>query len=320
MKRTIYDPKECYVKNVHCKWRRFIQNAIDDINVAAPGLYLYLVQNEDDCKVHIYGIEEEEAYTTGDIQSQKKAYVFLGDSFGEEKQTSVHELLHALGFGHEHQRPDASASVDTRVGENDPDWKSNFEQDHDICGITRFDPFSVMLYCEDDRLQRKQWNDPIWKLKDKDEINRELSELDKVGLNMVFRPCRHSHYDPKISPVTRLYYCGRKVMSRHNYPGENTTDGYCGPDNWANCPACRTLKTDKIQEIWRKGKWQGWSGLVYCNRWFGVQEPGHDGMCGPDNGPPCPECRYILYPKRTDDDAVETLTLIIKHTDTCTTQ
>ena len=47
-----------------------------------------------------------------------------------------------------------------------------------------------------------------------------------------------------------------------------------------------------------KGKWQGWTGQVYCGRKFGVQEPGHNGLCGPNNGPPCPECFVeLMYAK-----------------------
>ena len=94
-----------------------------------------------------------------------------------------------------------------------------------------------------------------------------------------------------------MWYCGRYVMTRHNYPAENTTDGYCGKNNWANCPACRTLKNDKVNELVRRGKWQGWSGLFYCGKYFGKQGGGHDGYCGPNNGHPCPDCARILIPR-----------------------
>ena len=70
-------------------------------------------------------------------------------------------------------------------------------------------------------------------------------------------------------------------------PGHN---GYCGPTNGPNCPACRVLRSDRVVSLWGKGKWQGWTGEVYCGRWFDVQEPGHDGFCGPNNDPSCPEC------------------------------
>ena len=89
-------------------------------------------------------------------------------------------------------------------------------------------------------------------------------------------------------------------MMEHDNPALGTTDGYCGPTNWANCPACRTLKCDALERIWTKNKWQGWSGLVYCGREFGKKVPGHDGFCGPNNGIPCPECSKILYPPGID--------------------
>ena len=234
--------------------------------------------------------------------------ICLYDHWEDKEQTSIHELIHALGFGHEHQRPDSDSSIAIgSEGKNDSKWSSQFKKIYDGIGITRFDPFIVMLYCERDGYLVRNEADPVWKLKpNRDELNRQLSELDKVGLNVVYKPCRHSGYNPKISPVTGLYYCGRKVMSRHSYPDENTTDGFCGPSNWANCPACRTLVTEKFREIVKDGKWQGWSGLVYCGIYFGKQEPGHDGYCGPDNGPPCSKCRHHLYPDCTQsqDDPV----------------
>ena len=67
-------------------------------------------------------------------------------------------------------------------------------------------------------------------------------------------------------------------------------DGHCGPVLGPNCHACRVLNSDRVVSLWKKGKWQGWTGQVYCGRWFGVQGPGHNGYCGPNNGPPCREC------------------------------
>ena len=290
---------ETIVKNVHGTWIDHLEEAIDVINVAAPGLHLYRVHSErDDHKISIYGIKEEKAYTRKDIYSSKGAYIYLGDSFPHKNKTSVHEILHALGFMHEHQSEDASSRIDTSDAENDITYRSQYVQNPDATCITRFDPFSIMLYCEDSYLKRKPESDSVWKLKETNEINMEMSELDKVGLNIVYRPCEHDGYQPKISPVTGLYYCGRKVMSRHNRPWQNTTDGYCGPNNWANCPACRVLKTDLMDQILNEDKWQGWSGLVYCGKWFGVQEEGHDGYCGPNNGIPCPDCSNISYPAK----------------------
>ena len=67
-------------------------------------------------------------------------------------------------------------------------------------------------------------------------------------------------------------------------------DGYCGPSNGDNCPACRVLKTERVVALWEKNKWQGWTGAIYCANYFGVQCEGHDGYCGPNNGLPCATC------------------------------
>lgn len=277
-------------------WLRHINTAISDINQAAPGLRLYKVSSRRRIKVRIVGIDECEAYTVGDILETGEAKIFLGHDFEDKKRTSVHELLHSLGFSHEHCRRDAGLYVTNNVSPDDHYWYPNYASDREIEGLTRFDPFSVMLYPEDEALQRNPMNDTVWELKPDTTLNRELSELNKVHLNLLYRPCKTTTYNPELSADTGVYYCGRRVMERHNYPAESTTDGRCGPNNWANCPACRTLRNPKVDKIIRSGKWQGWSGLFYCGRYFGVRIPGHDGYCGPNNGPPCPECSRLLYP------------------------
>ena len=46
------------------------------------------------------------------------------------------------------------------------------------------------------------------------EIQRkDLSELDKVSLNVAYCPARTSDYDPKIGD-SGLYYCGREVTHK----------------------------------------------------------------------------------------------------------
>ena len=83
-------------------------------------------------------------------------------------------------------------------------------------------------------------------------------------------------------------------MQNHNRPAKNATDGHCGPTFGANCPACRSLKNPKVEGFVSKGRWQGWSGLIYCGKYFGQPEPGHDGYCGLNNGLPCPESKRLL--------------------------
>ena len=72
-----------------------------------------------------------------------------------------------------------------------------------------------------------------------------MSELDKLALNKAYSPVIvPNRYRPKLGE-TGLYYCGRKVMEGHNFPEEDLTDGYCGPNSGPNCTACRTIKTEK---------------------------------------------------------------------------
>ncbi len=286
-------------------WLQHIDDAIRDINLAAPGLKLYKVNWGLTWKVKIEGTDKSKAYTTGNILDACSADITLGHDFEDKKQTAVHELLHGLGFSHEQCRRDGDLYLTNTVTPSEASNFGDYAVDREVEAMTRFDPFSVMLYPEDEKLLRKSRNDIVWQLKPDRTINRELSELDKLRLNLLYRPCQSATYSPELSDDTGLYYCGRRVMDRHNIPADNTTDGRCGPDNWANCPACRTLKNPTVDELIRSGKWQGWSGLFYCGRYFGESEPGHDGYCGPDNGTPCPDCFRLLYrnrPHQSDDD------------------
>jgi len=50
-------------------------------------------------------------------------------------------------------------------------------------------------------------------------MNDCLSELDKVGLNLMYPPRRRQGiYEPKISSMTNMYYCKRPVMMEHDRP------------------------------------------------------------------------------------------------------
>lgn len=271
-------------------WKYWIEHGIKEINTAAPGLHLFK-SDKQQSKVHILrGENPERAFTRGNIISSKGTVeIHLGANWSAKERTSTHELLHSLGFKHEQQRSDADKSIAISKKAS-----NQVRSNQHIIGISRFDPFSIMLYCEcDDHFSRRSDRDEVWKLKQDKSMNMQMSELDKVGLNLLYRPCKGPNYNPVVSSSTGIIYCGRPVMKRHNHPAGSIT-AKCGPNNSANCPACRTIKTSKVEEIWQKKKWQGWSGIVYCGRYFGVQSPGHDGYCGPNNGPPCPECKKIL--------------------------
>ena len=264
------------------EWITWLAFGIEEINTAAPGLHLFHTDNKRNARIHVLkGKDHDDAFTKDKMNiiiATGPVEIHLGEKWTEKQRTATHEMLHALGFKHEHQRRDADKSIQTAKTAN-----------KQIIGISRFDPFSIMIYRETpDHFSRRE-DDPVWKLKDKSR-NTEMSELDKVGLNLLYRPCTGPHYKPKVSLKTGMLYCGREVMERHNIPYPSLTKR-CGP---TNCPACRTINTTKVQELWETGKWQGWSGLVYCKKEFKPEVRTHDGVCGPNNGPACPECTNTL--------------------------
>lgn len=263
-------------------WKHWLEHGIKEINTAAPGLHLFTKSVEETAAKILISISTGEkskrAYTSGNIFLRENASIYLSSNWDGKERTATHEILHALGFRHEHQREDAGKAIHSMTTEPKRIPHKGY------LGLTRFDPYSIMLYPEGDHTFRRNADqDAVWK--SKPDINRsnEMSELDKVGLNLMYRPCKGQHYNPK-SSGSGMLYCGRSVMERHNHPDDKITDGMCGPDANANCPACRTIKTSKVDEILGRKKWQGWSGVVYCGR------PVHNGLCGPNYGTPCPDC------------------------------
>lgn len=136
-----------------------------------------------------------------------------------------------------------------------------------------------------------------------------LSPLDELGMNILWPPAKRNDdkmkYNPTINTqTTNLYYCGRENATQHlNYPLkiQVTTDNVCGPNNGANCAACRVLKNNKIPTKNEKGDpmWQGASGQFYCGKFFAKLNQSHDGYCGPNNGAQCPSCApYMLKDTR----------------------
>ena len=145
-----------------------MEKTIEDINVAAPGLYLYRVDSESDKpEISIYGIKEEQAYTMGDICNTNGAHIYLDYSFSLKNQASTHEILHALGFEHEHQRSNAPISVKESIDEIDSEEREQIDKRPNVIGITRFDPFSIMLYSQCEKFKRELERDPVWKLTQK---------------------------------------------------------------------------------------------------------------------------------------------------------
>ena len=247
-------------ESVHNDWNCHLDNAIYVINEAAPGLNLYKSDNLGSARVRIHGNSEDcIAETLGKIQSKLGADIYLYDKWPNKKGTSVQTLLHALGFEHEQKHLDGCSVVDVRVEDD------QYKPECDILPLMQFDPHSIIT-----------------------STRNEMSEVDKVGLNLIYKPCKGPHYNPRLSAATGMWYCGRKVMGRYR--------SYCGPNSSANCHACRVLRNDIVQKQKDKGKWQGLTGLFYCRKYFGQISSIHDGYCGPNNGPPCPECKKILTP------------------------
>lgn len=285
--------------NVHPDWISFLTKGIAEINEACPGVHLFQAE-KCESEVYIQGSASAEVCSTyWDIarRPHKQVRITLVDDYSRKrmKRTSVHELLHALGAQHEHQAADADSFLYNECPREHKQF-NQFVPNANFIKVTRRDPFSIMMYPEGNKnyLHRKEGSDTVWNLKASNEMNNEMSELDKVGLNYMYPPCRSAAYNPQLSSVTGMWYCGRHVMQNHNRPAESTTDDRCGPTMGANCPACRSLENPVVNILSQSGRWQGWSGLVYCGDYFGKQEPGHDGYCGPNNGPPCPQCKDIL--------------------------
>jgi hypothetical protein len=271
----------CIDEEVDDSWKDSLREAVQAINEAAPGLSLSTTEDKEQAIIYVQAIQEPEPnnlkkkpYTKGNIllrstsgQQNYITTIHLGKWEDDEKKGIItRELFNALGY-----------------------------QDNN-CGLTRFDPTSITLYQNEEAYEsarKKHPGDLVWWIKKPKVKNPKLSELDKVYLNLIHRPCRGVRYAPKLGK-TGMYYCGRSVMSGHTYPGDTNIDGVCGPQKGPNCPACRTIKNKKVDEILTKQKWQGMTGRVYCGRLFTEPTGRHNGVCGMNNGPACPDCIDLL--------------------------
>ena len=192
-----------YDGSVHSSWKPHLKQAIRDINTAAPGLYLYEIDYKNRANICVFGVFSGNPHCIGDITNPRGATVNLKHDWSNKKRTSIHELLHALGLAHEHQRNDSDKSL--AVESTGKGTMENFRPQQDFHGITRFDPFSIMLYCEGEYKEAKvkrNGDDPVWAIVPPGEKNDTLSELDKVGLNLLYPPCRTGSYQPCKSRVT----------------------------------------------------------------------------------------------------------------------
>ena len=199
-----YDNNSSEFEDVASSWIEHIQRAISDINEAVPGLNLHTVSEKSKAIIKMAGTRKKSCFTRRSILRGGSAEIYLYPDWNNNTRTSCHELLHALGFGHEHQRPDRDYSIE--VGSD----ISQCKKLDDLYGVTRFDPYSIMLYAEDKKYLR--WSgDLVWSTKPSHELNVKMSELDKMGVNNLYRPCKRTGYSPVIGS-TGLFYCGRWVL------------------------------------------------------------------------------------------------------------
>ena len=282
-------------------WHHAIECSFNSINEAAPGLYLTITQDKQKATILIAKSAKNlvSSFTQGNIISHKKALIHLGEVVSNnifiKQYVIIHEILHALGFQHQHQRREAYAFT-YDLGCKPDTCSQDILVHPNILGITPFDPNSIMLYKYTDSVIRNT-NAPIWKT---EMVIWGMSELDKVALNLLYSPVRSSQYRTenthKIGGTLResVFSC-KRVFHRHD-----GTQAICDAGNTGGptCPACRVLKSKRMNEIIKMGKWQGWTGLVYCGKRFGEPD---DNYCGPDTGQQCPDCKTV---KLYDDNKV----------------
>ena len=273
-------------------WNSSIQNAMIQINTAAPGLHLEFGKDPNVWDIYIHPPKiEEGSWTIGNILNKKqslKTKIQLESHPGPEQRkngTALHEIMHALGFEHEHQRKDSPFYIKHGSDMTDEE-KDQLASLPNILPLTPYDYYSVMHYpvCKGLKLKYiySDKTPPRGETPPKEySENFVLSELDKVGLNFCFRPCISATYTPK-QHDNGMYYCNRAVMSRHNHPGQHDGLESC-MKNSPNCPACRVLSKPSNM---KHNQWQGWSGCVYCS---------NEGCGGPHQGIPCDKCKEVIF-------------------------
>ncbi|XP_065203960.1 zinc metalloproteinase nas-13-like [Planococcus citri] len=110
----------------------------------------------------------------------------------DDESTIQHEIMHALGFDHEHQRIDRDEYIRVRFNNIEEEAEDQFEKEEsDTMGLP-YDFYSVMHYSSD--LGSKNHNEPVLvpKVIGIGLIgDNELDELDIKKINMLFNCTKH---------------------------------------------------------------------------------------------------------------------------------
>lgn len=103
---------------------------------------------------------ENKASTWENIFTNNACTISLWNTWIWHRQgTALHEILHSLGFDHEHCRKDRDHYVKLKDSEVNNYFINKFSQE-----LTPYDPFSVMHYNESEKIERID-DKSIWKLK-----------------------------------------------------------------------------------------------------------------------------------------------------------
>ncbi|XP_064640897.1 astacin-like metalloendopeptidase [Lineus longissimus] len=115
--------------------------------------------------------------------------VSIAKSCATGKGVVVHELMHALGFVHEHQRPDRDEYIKILKSNINPDSRAQFRPRTDLKLLAAYDLDSIMQYPENFGAKKKG-KPTITQLVDRDKYKigqrDHLSEIDKYELNKLY--------------------------------------------------------------------------------------------------------------------------------------
>ena len=248
------------------------------------------------CALYVKTNQDDRIFTKGNILDNSESTISVfNDLKANRLNMALHTMMLALGF--EHGDSSVSASQTLSFEEH----LSSFAKIRKIvlqsCSI---DEFSVMVADSNATVEMKGevkiWSlDNLVQAESKQILSKNLSELDKVALNIVYPPVKISgEYDPMIK-INGLYYCSRKIMENHNRPNKVVIDNVWRPESGPNCPSCRTLSTAKIEELNVKGIFQASTGMFYWGNKMEKRIRDKVAKWSPDNPLPCKNCLDIFY-------------------------